>query len=99
MVFLNHNSIFTGDATGESFVVNGKTDIRLKHSNIEGGILSAECKFWSGEKKYQETIDQHFNYLTWRQNYAIQITFSKKEGFTEVIKKARNASESDIDDA
>lgn len=87
------NAVFPGDATGESFVHEGKTDIRLKHSNIEGGILSGECKFWGGEKLYQDTIDQHFKYLTWRQDYAIQITFSKNEGFTDVLEKAKKASQ------
>lgn len=88
------NTIFKGSTTGESFVKTGKTDILLQHPQIQGGILSAECKFWDGEKLYQETIDQHFGYLTLRQNYAIQITFSKKRGFTDVCEKAMNATES-----
>ena len=85
------NAVFEGDATGESFVKKGKTDIRLK-MNIEGGILSGECKFWGGQKLYQETIDQHFNYLTYSQNFAIQITFSKNKNFSEVLQNAKNAS-------
>lgn len=88
------NSVFPGDATGESFVKTGKTDIRLKHLNLEGGILSSECKFWSGEKMYQDTIDQHFSYLTWKQDYAIQITFSKNVGFSEVLDNAKKAATS-----
>ena len=87
------NAILKGKATAESFVKTGKTDILLK-LKVKGGILSAECKFWNGEKLYQETIDQHFGYLTLRQNYAIQITFSKKRGFTDVCEKATNATES-----
>lgn len=85
------NAIFEGEATGESFVGEGKTDILLK-LNIEGGILSAECKNWSGEIGYQKGIDQHFGYLTWSQDYMIQITFSKNAGFTDVINNAKKAS-------
>jgi len=87
------NAVFQGSATGETFVRKGKTDIHLQ-MNIDGGILSAECKFWGGEKLYCETIDQHFSYLTWRQNYAIQITFSTNQGFSEVIEKAIESAKS-----
>jgi len=85
------NAIYPGEATGETFVKKGKTDIHLKLP-IRGGILTGECKFWKGEKEYQGTIDQHFGYVTWRQNFAIQITFSAKKGFTEVIEKAIEAT-------
>lgn len=85
------NAVLEGDATGETFVKLGKTDICLK-LKIKGGILSAECKFWAGEKLYIETIDQHFRYLTWQQSKAIQITFSKNQGFTDVIEKAKKAT-------
>lgn len=87
------NAVFDGSATGETFVKNGKTDIHLQ-MNIDGGILTAECKFWGGEKLYGETINQHFGYLKWRQNYAIQITFSKNQGFSEVVKKAIESAKS-----
>lgn len=87
------NAVFAGSATGETFVKKGKTDIHLQ-MNIDGGILTTECKFWGGEKLYCETIDQHFGYLTWRQNYAIQITFSKNQEFSEVIKKAIESAKS-----
>lgn len=88
------NTIFTGSATGESFVRTGKTDILLRHPDIKGHLLSSECKFWGGEKLYSETINQHFRYLTLRQNHAIQITFSTKKGFTDVVEKAVEATKS-----
>lgn len=84
------NSIFEGTATGETFVKKGKTDIHLIIG--KGSILSAECKKWDGEKLYTKTIDQLFDYLVWRQNYGIIITFSEKKGFFEIIKKAKEAS-------
>lgn len=93
VILANLNSHFEPIATGETFVKRGKTDIHLK-LNIDGGILSAECKFWGGQKKYQETIEQHFRYLTWSQDYAIQITFSKNKGFSNVIEEAIEAATS-----
>lgn len=84
------NAIFEGGATGETFVKTGKTDIHLALD--EGGILSAECKIWDGAQLYHETIDQLLGYLTWRQNYGIIITFSKRKGFTKVIDKAKEST-------
>jgi len=77
------NSVFEGDAVGEAFSKKGKTDIRL---NIQkGGIFIAECKFWSGPKSIEKTIDQIFKYLTWRNSYGVIIGFSKRKGFTDVL--------------
>jgi hypothetical protein len=90
-ILLSHlNCVFQGDATGETFVKKGKTDIHLKMG--KGSILSMECKFWEGEKNYHSMINQLFGYLTWRQNYGILITFSKRENFSEVLEKAKNAA-------
>jgi len=85
------NATCEGETTGETFEKTGKTGINLK-MNIPGCILTGECKFWEGEQQYSETIDEHFGNLTWRQNYAIQITFSKNKGFSEVIEKAKEAA-------
>jgi len=84
------NSIYEGGATGETFVKKGKTDIHLVLG--KGSILSAECKIWDGEQLYLKTIEQLFNYLVWRQNYGIVITFSRQKNFTEIIKKAKETS-------
>lgn len=83
-IMLAHlNTIFEGNATGETFSKHGKTDIYLKIQ--KGEIFISECKFWGGEKLYQETIDQLFRYLTWRRNYAAVITFSKNKGFSDLL--------------
>ena len=76
-------------ATGEAFSKSGKTDILLRVR--DGVVLVAECKFWHGAKKYGETIDQLFGYLTWRQTYGIVITFSKNKGLTGVAEAAKEA--------
>ncbi|MFW9842952.1 MAG: hypothetical protein ACFFEV_00045 [Candidatus Thorarchaeota archaeon] len=85
------NIVFEGEATGETFLKTGKTDIYLRIE--KGRILCAECKFWDGEKLYLSMIDQLFGYLTWRQNYGILITFSRNKDFTGVIEKAKDAAQ------
>lgn len=84
------NAIYVGTATGETFVKKGKTDIHMIVD--KGSILSAECKKWDGKELYLKTIDQLFDYLIWRQNYGIIISFSNRKGFTAVIKNAKEAT-------
>ena len=80
------NAIFESGATGETFSKRGRTDIYLVIP--QGGILIAECKFWPGQKKYRDAIDQLFDYLTWRHNYGIMIIFSKNKDFSNVLQRA-----------
>jgi hypothetical protein len=85
----NLNALFEGKATGETFCVNGKTDIYL---NIDkGNILSFECKFWAGQKVYQNTITQLLSYLTWRMNYGVLIFFSRQKNFSNVLTEGKHA--------
>jgi hypothetical protein len=87
IILSNLNTVFGGSATGETFSKLGKTDIHLNIS--EGNILIAECKHWEGERAYHEATDQLFRYLTWRQNYGILITFSRRQGFTNILETAK----------
>jgi len=88
LLLSNLNSIFEGQATGETFNNKGKTDIYL---NIDkGNILVSECKFYGGEKLYHKTIDQLLGYLTWRQNFGIMITFCKQKNFSKIIEEAES---------
>jgi len=84
------NAIFALGATGESFVKKGKTDIHIIIN--DGSLLTAECKKWDGQKLYSDTIDQLFDYLIWRQNYGILITFSDRAKFSEIVAKAKEKS-------
>ena len=77
------NGIFEGNATGETFVKKGKTDIHLKIE--KGEILIFECKMWGGEKVYLQTIDQLTRYVTWRQNYGVVIMFCKNKDFSKIL--------------
>lgn len=79
------NGIFEGNATGETFVKKGKTDIHLKIE--KGEILIFECKNWGGEKIYLDTISQLMGYVTWRQNYGVVIMFCKNKDFSKVLEQ------------
>ena len=79
------NGHFSGDATGETFNYEGKTDILIK---VDGkNIFIGECKFWTGEKGYMETLDQVLSYLSWRDTKAAVLVFSRKKDFTGVLTK------------
>ncbi|WP_406736657.1 hypothetical protein [Thioclava sp. GXIMD4215] len=79
------NGHFSGDATGETFNYEGKTDILIK---VDGrNIFIGECKFWTGEKGYLETLDQVLSYLSWRDTKAAVLIFSRNKDFTGVLEK------------
>jgi hypothetical protein len=77
------NGIFEGNATGETFIKKGKSDIHLRIE--KGEILIFECKIWGGEKLYLETIDQLIGYVTWRQNYGVVIMFCKNKDYSKIL--------------
>jgi hypothetical protein len=52
------NGHYKGQATGETFNYQGKTDILVRAGGKN--IFVAECKYWRGEKSYADTIDQIF---------------------------------------
>ena len=79
-----------GSAGGETFNKMGKTDIQLRYDSSEKFI--AECKFWSGEKNYLQTIDQLLSYLTWRDTKSSVIVFVKQKDFTSILKKAEDVT-------
>lgn len=88
LLLSNLNSIFEGQATGETFNNEGKTDIYL---NIDkGNILVAECKFYGGQKLYHKTIEQLLGYLTWRHNYGIMLSFCNQKNFTKILDDAES---------
>lgn len=79
------NGAFKGQATGETFNFQGKTDILIR---VDGkNVFVAECKFWKGEKALLETIDQLLSYLSWRDTKAAVLVFNRNAGFTAVLEK------------
>ncbi|WP_294267137.1 hypothetical protein [uncultured Chryseobacterium sp.] len=77
-----------GSACGETFNKTGKTDIQLRYDSSV--VFIAECKFWTGEKGFLETISQLINYLTWRDTKASVIIFVKQKDFTTILTKVEN---------
>jgi hypothetical protein len=84
------NGQYEGNATGETFNFQGKTDILIK---VDGkNVFIAECKFWAGEKQFSDTIDQLLSYLSWRDTKAAVLIFNRNVNFSEVIGKIDEAT-------
>lgn len=84
------NGAYEGQATGETFNFEGRTDILIR---VDGrNIFIAECKFWTGEKAYLETIDQLLRYLSWRDTKAAIVVFNRNVGFSDVVAKIAEAT-------
>lgn len=70
---------------GEAFNKKGKTDILLKYSKDGTNIFVAECKFWRGQKKFHEALNQLLGYLTHSDSKTALIIFVDQKEFTSVI--------------
>jgi len=75
---------------GEAFNKKGKTDILLKYSNDGSNIFVAECKFWNGQKKLIEAIDQLLGYLTHRDTKTALIFFVDQKEMTSIVKTIKD---------
>lgn len=80
------NAQFEGDAGGELFNGEGKTDILIRVD--DRNIFIGECKVWSGPKTMDEALDQLFGYLVWRDTKAAILLFIRNKDVTAVIEKA-----------
>jgi len=77
------NGHYEGQATGETFNYEGKTDILIR---VNGkNIFIAECKYWDGPKKLTETIDQLLGYSSWRDTKVAVIIFNRRKNFSKVL--------------
>jgi hypothetical protein len=77
------NGHYEGQATGETFNYDGKTDILIRSEGKN--IFVAECKFWRGPKKLTETIDQLLGYSCWRDTKVAVILFNRNKDFSKVV--------------
>ncbi|NWL25786.1 hypothetical protein DM794_01690 [Paenarthrobacter ureafaciens] len=57
------NANWRGQATGETFNGDGKTDIVLRHEDRNAIIV--ECKIWGGQGIFNEALTQLFSYNVW----------------------------------
>jgi hypothetical protein len=86
IVLANLNGHYQGDATGETFRKEGKTDIRIEAENRAAFI--AECKVWTGPVEFSAAIDQLLGYLTWRDCKTALIIFNKHNArFSDLLDK------------
>lgn len=77
------NGHYEGQATGETFNYEGKTDILVRSEGKN--IFIGECKFWSGPKMLSETIDQVLGYTSWRDTKVAVIVFNRNKDFSRVL--------------
>jgi len=77
------NGHYQGQATGETFNYQGKTDILIRSEGKN--IFIAECKFWAGPKKLAETIDQLLGYSSWRDTKTAIVLFNRNRDFSKVL--------------
>src|ERR1700726_1786397 len=86
------NGTSYGQATGETFNFQGKTDILIR---VDGkNIFIAECEFWKGEKGFLETVDQLLSYLSWRDTKAALLIFNRNADFTAALAKIAESAPS-----
>lgn len=78
-------------AAGEAFNSKGKTDILIRYEN--SNVFIAELKFWEGPKHFNETVDQLFGYLTWRDSKTALVIFCKNKDFSSVISDVKQLLE------
>lgn len=77
------NGQFEGKATGETFNVEGKTDILLRENG--SNVFIAECKFWKGQKHFLEAIDQLLGYTAWRDSKTAILVFNRGTEMSTVL--------------
>ena len=79
------NGQYEGQATGETFNFEGKTDILVRYEGKN--IFIAECKFWDGPIKLTQTIEQLLQYTSWRDTKTAIIIFNRTKSLSAVLKK------------
>lgn len=85
------NTHYRGVGSAEAFNFGGKTDILITHEGRS--LFIAECKFWSGPKGFNDTIDQLFGYQAWRDTKLALLMFVRERDLTAIIERARRVIE------
>ena len=90
MHFLVHlNGHYEGQATGETFNYEGKTDILIR-ADVRN-IFIAECKFWKGPSGLQEALDQLLEYTSWRDTKTALLVFNRDKKMSSVVSRIPDA--------
>ena len=79
------NGQYEGQATGETFNYQGKTDILVRTDGKN--IFIAECKFWSGPSGLSAALDQLLSYASWRDTKTALLVFNRNRKMSTVLEK------------
>lgn len=86
------NGLYQGQATGETFNFEGKTDILIRIH--DKNIFIAECAIWDGPAYFKSKIDQLLGYATWRDSKLAIIIFNRTRKFSGVLAKVAEGCKS-----
>jgi hypothetical protein len=81
------NTHYEGRGAAEAFNYHGKTDILIRYE--DKNLFICECKIWSGQEHFTDTIDQLFRYVGWRDTKLAIVMFVGEKGLTAILRKAR----------
>jgi hypothetical protein len=79
------NGQYEGQATGETFNFEGKTDILIRAGGKN--IFIAECKYWRGPKTLKDAVDQLLGYASWRDTKTAILLFNRTKKLSDVLSK------------
>jgi hypothetical protein len=82
-ILVQLNGHYEGQATGETFNYEGKTDILIRAENRN--IFIGECKIWNGAEVFSATIDQLLGYAAWRDTKTAIILFNRNKNTSAVV--------------
>jgi hypothetical protein len=86
------NGQYEGQATGETFNFEGKTDILIRGNGKN--IFIAECMFWHGPESLRKKIDQLLGYTSWRDTKTALLVFNRERNLSAVLAKIPEIVES-----
>jgi hypothetical protein len=83
MLLVPLNVHYEGQATGETFNYEGKTDILIK---VQGrNVFIAECLVWGGAEYLKSKIAQLLSYASWRDTKTAIIIFNRNKNLSSVV--------------
>ena len=82
------NGQYEGQATGETFNCDGKTDILIRAD--DKNVFVVETKFWTGPKAMRKALDQLLGYATWRDGKLSLIIFNRTKNLSAVLAQIPN---------
>ncbi|HEV2435749.1 MAG TPA: hypothetical protein VG077_07100 [Verrucomicrobiae bacterium] len=83
MLLVPLNIHYEGQATGETFNYDGKTDIIIKVGGQH--IFVAECLIWDGPEYFKSKISQLLGYTSWRDTKTAIIIFNRNKNLSAVL--------------